>query len=194
METYCSICSYFITYRLYLFWQTWTFSHQIEEMLPSFQRDKATFDTIHAKLCRSLVYRERSDVFGKPDHVVGMLFVGIQRLQAKSSPEKLFPSPLCQDLDCPGTIPGSSTKTPTSILVFNVKRMWQDWGFFLTIRSTWSETKGPNRHAAEKMFMCWWECPTNAHKQMYRMWCISPLQPFNFGLFFFNYILFKAQG
>lgn len=97
---------FFIAYRLYLFWQTWTFSHQIEEMLPSLQRDKATFDTIHAKLCRSLVYRERSDVFGKPDHVVGMLFVGIQRLQAKSSPEKVFPSPLCQDLDCPGTIPG----------------------------------------------------------------------------------------
>lgn len=150
-------------------------------MLPNLWGDKATFDTIHAKLYRSLVYRERSDVFGKPDLVAGMLFVGIQRLQANASPEKLLPSPLCQDLDCPGTVHGSSAKTPTSILVFNVKWLWQDRGVFLTIRSTgsgkpWepSGAKGPNCHLTQTLFMCRWECPTNAHKQMHHLGYVSP--------------------
>lgn len=150
-------------------------------MLPNLQRDKATFDTIHAKLCRLLVYRERCDVFGKPRHVAGMLFVGIWRPQARKTVSQptvsrpwvprdhslLFDSHthINLSLQCEANVTRLSVFSHHQIhLICIVETIWSFW------------SKGPNCHVAKRNFICWWEC-FNTHEQMYHLWHKSSLQP-----------------
>lgn len=53
--------------------------------------DKETCFLIQSlTLMDTWVYRKHAGLCGKPDHVDGMLFIGIQRLQANSFPKTVF--------------------------------------------------------------------------------------------------------
>lgn len=80
-----------------------------------------------AKLPDKKVYKDHAGLCSKPDHVAGMLFIGIQCLQANSFiPQNCSPAHCVKTLT-PGTIPRFSAKTWTSIIDYTLKESVMDW-------------------------------------------------------------------
>lgn len=76
-------------------------------MLASFTRKHVLIKSL--KLLYSWVYKEHTGLCGKPDHVAGMLFIGIQRLKANSFP-KTVSQPTVSRPRLQGPFPGSPLK------------------------------------------------------------------------------------